>query len=47
MIALLLMEKLVSNTMSVKPRTLIVNNITMKKQKTLPKPPEVAAASRP
>ena len=42
MIALLLMEKLVSSAMSAKPRTLIANNILMKKQKMLPKLPEVA-----
>ena len=36
------MEKLVSNTVSAKPGTLIANDVTMKKQKMPPKPPEVA-----
>jgi len=36
------MERPVYNTVSAKPGTLIANDVTMKKQKTPPKPPEVA-----
>ena len=47
MIALLSMERLVSSIVSVKPRTSIINDITMKKWKMLPKPLEVARRLSP